>query len=243
MLDILAVTEAIQVNENLTIYPVVPTGAGQGWKCELFKLAESIPPHYHKIQKQIILVVEGVLKCLYGNKQVLLLQEGEFLCINPGVTHSLIPEGTVQFFAINLPGFQYPEDVFEDIPSREIPKWNPPLIDALPALDPKHFKSKIDAGDYAVYELINGTQTNMKWSAALLEIHDSPKHFHQIEKEVFIVVGGKLAIESEEILQVLSTGESLVIYPDHVHQLKSASDEPVRVLCFSFPAYELTQVY
>jgi hypothetical protein len=37
-------------------------------KLELFKLAEPIVPHYHKVQRQFILVVEGKLNAVCGDE-------------------------------------------------------------------------------------------------------------------------------------------------------------------------------
>ena len=34
-----------------------------------------------------------------------------------------------------------------------------------------------------------------------------------------------------------------MIFPSQIHKLKSALDEPVRVLCFSFPAFDPKDMY
>ncbi len=228
---------AVEVNKNLKFYPLVPPEAGQKWKLELFVLSETIQPHYHKIQKQFLLVMEGNLTVFYGTKKAV-LQPSEFVQIDPGVVHSLVPEGTAIFFAIDLPGFNFPEDVFEDTPSKILPKWTPPVSKPLPLLDSKCFENKIDAGSYSAYDLVNGAQTGKKWSVSLLDIHDSPRHFQRIEKELFFVMNGDLDIERDGVHQVLPTGEFAIINPGTVHQLKSAGKESVRVLCFSFPAFD-----
>lgn len=85
--------------------------------------------------------------------------------------------------------------------------------------------------------------TGEKWGVALLEIQNSPKHFHRIEREIFVVVGGKLDIEIDGVHRTLGVGESIVISPNQVHQLRSAHQEPVRVLCFSFPAFDPADMY
>jgi len=225
------------VSEHLTLYPLVPLEAAQGWKLELFELAEPILPHYHKIQRQIILVADGMLNASYGSKEVVALRSGELTSVDPGVVHSLSPEGMTRFFAIDIPGFMFPEDVYHDIPAG-MHIWSSPDVEYLPPLDSKYFGYRIVAENYSAYELTNGKAFGNKWSAALLEIHDSPRHFHRIEKEIFIVVNGILDIEIEGSHQILTPGESIVLYPNSIHHLKSAKKHPVRVLCFSFPAFD-----
>jgi mannose-6-phosphate isomerase-like protein (cupin superfamily) len=60
---------------------------------------------------------------------------------------------------------------------------------------------------------------------------------HRIEKEQFIVVNGILDIEIDGLHQILEVGESVMISPGKMHKLKSAGKNPVRVLCFNFPAF------
>lgn len=227
----------INVNENLTIHPLIPPEAGVGWNFEFFELAEAIPAHYHKLQRQIILVADGKLKVCCDNQAPIALQKSDLIHINPGVIHALIPERSSRFFAIDLPGFAFHEDVFYGVPETK-PQWIPSQSDYLPHLDSDYFGPKIDAGDYAAYEIVPGHATDKRWSVALLEIHDSPKHFHLIEKEIFIVVSGNLDIEIDGAHQILATGDFVVIYPTTVHQLRSAGHQPVRVLCFNFPAFD-----
>lgn len=105
-------------------------------------------------------------------------------------------------------------------------------------IDLQQFEPKIDAGNYAVYNIIQGRATEEKWSVAVLEIHDSPKHYHKIEKEMFIVLNGELDIEIDGEHQQKKVGELVVIMPSKIHQLKSALSEPVRVLCVNFPAFD-----
>ena len=93
-------------------------------------------------------------------------------------------------------------------------------------------------GNYTVYNLVTGGETNNKWSAALLEITDSPRHFHTIETELFIVISGELAIEIDGVQIKIKPGESVRITPGTIHHLQSAQQGPVRVLCLNFPAFD-----
>lgn len=99
---------------------------------------------------------------------------------------------------------------------------------------------KIDKGGYTVYEL---AQEEENWGVALIEIQDSPKHFHKIEQEIFIVVEGTLSIEVDGSLKTLEKGESINLAPGTVHKLSSATGTPVRVLCISIPAFDPADMY
>lgn len=231
-----------KVDSNLTIYSFIPPEATQGWKIELFELSREIPSHYHKIRRQILLVAEGELGVSIGNRESTILKSGELMVIDPGNIHSLAPLGTARFFDIDFPGFYFPEDVFDDIP-KESYVWKLPSNKAFSVLDARYFGVKLDQGAYSVYEIANGEVSQQKWSLALLEIESSPKHFHRIEKEIFVVVEGLLDIEIDGEHKLLKAGESITIFPYQIHQLKSASTEPVRVLCFSFPAFDPKDMY
>ncbi|HEY2811173.1 MAG TPA: cupin domain-containing protein [Rhabdochlamydiaceae bacterium] len=229
--------DTIQVNEHLTIHSLVPPAAQQKWKLELFEVSEPISRHYHKVQRQIMFPVQGRLKVIESSGKETILQEGECICINPGIAHSLIPEGAVSFFALDFPGFIFPEDVFEDEPAA-VDEWTPHDQEFFPSLDAKYFGLGTEKDGYRVYDLVTGDATEMKWSACLVEIHKCHKHFHRAERELFIVVNGRLDSEVDGARQILSIGETIAIPPGAVHQLNSASaTHPVRVLCFSFPAF------
>lgn len=232
---------AIIVTDHFTKYPIIPPEAGQGWKLELFDLDEPIGNHYHKLQRQFVLVAQGELKALYGTDTPLLLKSSDLSCVDPGIVHSLIPEGRACFFTIDLPGFDYPDDVFFDEPQNSF-TWSAPIENAIPPIDEKYYTQKIDKQGYIVYELIDGNATEKKYSASLLEILDSHKHFHQIETEIFLVVNGTLEIEIDGIWHILKACSSVTILPGSIHKLKSANDYPVRVLCFNFPAFDPTDI-
>ncbi len=229
-LEVDAVAE--KFNPNMTLYSFVHPSSGQGWKLELFDLSESIPFHYHKIQRQYILAVEGEMEAFLENQSVV-LKSGDLICIEPGMAHSLVPIGNVRFFAIDLPGFVFPDDVYSGQSSGAL-CWAPRDAEVLPPFD----RSKIEMAGYSAYELVKSESTMGRWSAALLEISDSPRHYHRKEKEYFIVVNGKLEIEINNGRKILGQGESVLIEPGTVHKLRSSGNSLVRVLCFSFPAFD-----
>jgi quercetin dioxygenase-like cupin family protein len=211
----------MSMSENLMMKPLVPREAGHGWGLELFEWVERVCDH--KVQRQMIVVAEGELKVYSGSEETVLLREGEWGVMDSAVVRSLLPKGRVRFFTIDVPRSPRPgEEVFDE-PA---------------ALDPKYFGPRIDRGSYAVYDLVDGSQSEGKWSLALLEIADSPRHFHRIEKELFLVVHGKLDIEIDGVHRILGAGESVAVLPGTIHQLKSAARGSVRVLCFNFPAFD-----
>lgn len=216
---------------------MIPLQADQGWRLGLFEMSGPIIPHYHKLQKQIAVVVEGKVQGRIADEETI-LHPGDSVTFNPGIIHALTPETKkAQFLRIDLPGLDYRDDIFFDIPQESFEwKTNEPAI--LPPLDAQFFPDRIDCGSYAAYDLISGSKTNDKWSVALLEINDSPKHYHKVGKEVFVVVNGKLSIEIDGNYQILNVGESVTLLPGMVHHLKSAQNSPVRVLCFNFPAFD-----
>jgi mannose-6-phosphate isomerase-like protein (cupin superfamily) len=225
--------------EHLTIYSLVPPEAGQGWKLEMFELSEPIATHYHKVQRQCILVADGELIAFYGEDHPVVLKCGQIAVVDPGKLHALTPIGKARFFSLDMPGFNYPEDVYFDVLPPPACTWTPINSDFFPYIDSKYFGSKIPRPEnYWVYDLIPGSAAEERWSLALIEIHDSPKHFHRIESEQFIVVNGILDIEIDGVRRIVHVGESVETKPGMVHQLKSANAHPVRVLCFSYPAFD-----
>ncbi len=199
---------------QLTSNSLVPLEAGQGWKLEMIELSHPVP--YHTALREMIIVTDGILKV-----ESVILKSGELTFLEPEKKHTLIPEGKAQCCCLSL------LERFDPLP-----------------LDAKYFGPRLERqGTYWVYDLITGEMTEGKWSAALIEIQDSPRHFHLIETEQFIVVNGVLDIEMEGSTHILHAGEAVQTAPKIVHKLKSANDQPVRVLCFSFPAFDMSDKY
>ncbi len=229
-----------KVADYIALCSLVHPDERQGWKLEFFEIEGPIPSHYHKIQRQFILSVGGKMKVLIEDQSID-LNCGELACVEPGAFHSLIPEEKAQFLAIDLPGFVFPDDVYSDPLSnplsggiKPVPWMRESSTEPLPPFE----RAKIELDGYGVYELVQGAATGKRWSAALLEISDSPRHYHRNEKEFFIVVNGDLDIEIGNQREHLAQGESICIHPGNVHKLRSRYKDPVRVLCFSFPAFD-----
>lgn len=106
--------KAKKINEELTIYELVPTSAKQKWKMELFDLSQSVGDHYHKIQSQVIVVLEGNLELIINSKEKIILKPMQTYFIPPKTVHALKPVGgkTVRFLAVDSPAFEYPIDAY-----------------------------------------------------------------------------------------------------------------------------------
>ena len=235
-MSLLALTfPAVKVSENFTMYPIIPSDAAQGWRLELFDCRQIVPHHYHKIRRQYVLVTEGCLEAFHGKEKPIMMPKGAIICYDPGMVHTLIPRDSSQFLVIDLPGYQFPDDVYLDEVA-EPKAWIPTPINPAPPLDSKYFGDPIKKGDYSVYDLITGETTGHKWSTTLIDIQNSPRHMRKIEMGHFIVVHGTLDIEIDGETQIVPFGGLITIHPGSTYQLRSATDECVRVLSFSFPA-------
>jgi quercetin dioxygenase-like cupin family protein len=230
-----------QINQFVKIYRIISLRAKQNWKLGLFHITGPIPPHYHKIQRQIVVAIQGRMKVLNGD-EVKTVSVGYVICFEPGILHGVEPLGEAQFLRVDLPGLSYRDDIHSDSP-QEISPWQVSQEKEFPLLDSQYFGKKIDCGSYAAYELIHGKKTDNKWSVALLKIHDSPKHYHKKEREIFVVVDGALSIDVDDQNKIMNVGEYIIIKPGEIHHLKSAHKNPVRVLCFNFPAFDLADMH
>lgn len=235
--------ENVKTNsESLKISPLVSPEAGHGWKLEFFEVTEPVPEHCHTIQRQMIVVVQGELMLFCDGEKSGTVRSGELMRIDSGIVHSMIPHGLTRFFCIDILGFLSSDDLLYDAPVATS-HWISSQGESLPELDPEQFNHKIDLGTYTAYDLVTGSETENRWSVALLQINDSPKHFHKWGKEIFVVVNGTLSIEVDGTNQILTMGEYIVISPNSVHYLRSATNNPVRVLCFNFPAFDPADMY
>jgi len=251
----------VQKINGLTIYSLIPHAAKQGWHLDLFDVTEPVDAHYHRIQTQIMIMIEGKLELTLDDKRIVMLP-GQTIKIAPGTVHGLTPiDGPARSLFIDFPGFNYPEDAYSDkqLPNASatitVPSSSELLFDTsvplsdtliqqlqrLNSFEPEYYTAKYNKGSYSAYDLIAGKKT---WDVALLEITDSPTHYHKFGKEIFVVMNGELAIQVEGAKYVLKAGDLVHIPPHKVHHLKSAKNtEAVRVLCISVPAFDPNDMY
>lgn len=249
----------VQNINGLTIYSLIHPKAEQGWNLELFDITKHVSSHYHKVQTQIMIMIEGKLELSLEDKKII-LYPGQTFKIPPGSTHALTPiDGPARCLFIDFPGFVYPEDAFSD---KELPSAiniiNMPIssevfvdnssklsdmqlehLQKIVSFDAEYYYAKYNKGNYIAYELIPGDLTRNTWGIALLEINDSPKHYHKLGKEVFIVMNGGLDVEVDGSRYLLKAGDLIHIPANKIHHLKSAKHaQAVRVICMSFPAFD-----
>lgn len=252
------------INPDLTAYTLIPSQANQTWKISLIDFSKKIDPHYHLEQNQLIIVMEGELTTCIDNEEMTLLP-GQYALIPHGKVHDLTPSAEgCRFLVVDLPGFDFPEDAFHDKPLPPIEHKidadqldNPYFIDdsinleekylekldLMTLLDPKYYQVKFDKGEFTAYSLVSPQNTNQKWSLALLEINNSPKHYHLKGTERFIVLNGELNIEVNGVNHHLKAGHSVRVSPKTIHHLRSATEKPVRLLCINHPSFDPNDHY
>jgi quercetin dioxygenase-like cupin family protein len=112
-----AMLSTVHVNQNITIHTLIPHDTNQGWKLELFDIHEPIAQHYHKIQRQIMIVTQGKLQVTCGAQGPVVLNVGDMIHVDPGIMHSLVPLDRACFLTLDIPGFEFPQDVYYDTPT------------------------------------------------------------------------------------------------------------------------------
>ena len=142
-------------------FSVVPFDPSLGWRLDLVEIEDEVSRYCHDSEKQLILVVEGELIIVDDEDDEEVLSMGQMAVLEAGVEFSFTANGEVKFLIIDFPEIQ---------------------AEVFPLGEDQDLGVKIDKGDYAVYEMISGEETDDLWSAALIEIEDSPKHFHKILK-------------------------------------------------------------
>lgn len=79
----------------------------------MFDISAPIESHHHKIQTQILIVLEGKLEALLGSQPSIQLEAMQTITILPGTVHALKPiTPSVRFLAIDSPPFEFPNDVY-----------------------------------------------------------------------------------------------------------------------------------
>jgi len=142
---------------------------------------------------------DGELIGFYGAEHPVILKSASTLSsIRKNALAHSDWQGT--FFSIDMPGFNYPEDVYVEDFSPPACSWKPINETIFLISTQILWLQNPSAENYWVYDLIPGSAVEEHWSLALIEIHDSPKHFHRIEREQFIVVNGYSTSRSMEYL-------------------------------------------
>ena len=261
-------TDATEVGleaEGVTLYEMFPYDAKENYTFEIFEIVKTLEKHFHKIPTQLMLVLDGAVEVTLGGK-IFDLENGDFIVIPPNVMHSIKPkEGKSRFLTVDFPGFNYPEEGYQGPPietldkppyiykqgdsatnnaldlTTKLPKEIAPLMQILTRIIPKYYRVKREGEGYSVYDIAE--DNDKKWDVAILDIQDTPKHVHKIGSEHFIALTGILEVTVNDKTHRLMPGQSIRIHPGDVHKLKSAKDDPVRVLCVSFPAFDPGDLY
>lgn len=232
------------------ISPLIKQPHNLGFKIDLVEMITPISNHVHKIQTRFFSVLEGSLT-ISTPTQKILLTTGAFITIPPEIVHSIQPHSAARFVAIDIPGCDAPHGVFFEENKFPI---HPPFVansnkssinnfirlkqePSFEKLPQNYVDQKITQSGYEVYPLAQDDHN--LWDIAILDIYDSPEHFHKKSMEHFLVLNGTLKLTIDDYSYYLCAGQSTHIASNTIHQL--ASNDPlqaVRVLCISFPAFD-----
>jgi quercetin dioxygenase-like cupin family protein len=248
----------------LTIYGLIPPSAELGWKIEVYDdFREVVSPHFHQIRTQLIMVLEGRCKITLGTHDIIGIP-GQFLSIPPQTFHAIQPQTNVRLLVIDTPAFNFPEDIFtQNPPSQDSPQtaFVLPVLQSAAILDQqtnlttqiletfhiqdtipeKYYLNRINNQGYVAYLL--ACEPHNKWSIAILDVHEAPRHFHKFGSEHFIVLSGELDINLDGVSHILKAGQSVHIPPEITHHLRSKKPTPVRLLCVNYPSFDSNDFY
>lgn len=224
-------TIVTDVNSELTEYLLLPEKAAQTWTLSLFDFSGKTEPHYHDLQNQLVIVLEGELSVRLDDQEAILLA-GQYGAIPKGSVHALASgkEGS-RFLVLDMPGFDYPTDRLtgKSLPSLD-KKINadvmqsPYFIDKTiqlsneylnqlhqtPSLSSSYFLKKIVQEDTITYSIVSPEITDNRWNIALAEFKSNelkPISFNGNQR--MIVLKGVLIVEVNGITHELKPGQSM----------------------------------
>jgi len=92
-----------------------------------------------------------------------------------------------------------------------------------------------------VYELFGtaagGTQSHSLAQIAIAPGKASLKHYHPTAEESYYILSGKARMDMDGTSTTLGPGDSVVILPDHIHQIANAGDNDLVLLAICVPAW------
>lgn len=92
-----------------------------------------------------------------------------------------------------------------------------------------------------VYELLGaaagGTQSHSLAQIVIAPGKASLKHYHPSAEESYYILSGKARMDMDGASIALGPGDSVVILPDHIHQIANAGDVDLVLLAICVPAW------
>lgn len=259
-------TKITHLNGNLTVYSLVPTSANLDWKLELFDLTGDLTPHSHKIQNQLVFIIEGKLTVRINDTQLVLLP-GQYAMLPAGVVHNLGSDANAgcRFLVLDMPGYEFPEDVYFEQASLSKPSQyvGPQEIDSrmfvdqsiqldaalrerlkvVKPFDQTYSHTTLQRGKNVAHFIVPGNVTDGRWNLAVLELNEGPKHFHITGTERYVVLQGELLMQVDGVDYRLLPGHVIRVSPQAVHSFRSATDQPVLLLGINHPAFTETDFH
>lgn len=250
-----------RVSSEIVVHNLIPTKAGLIWKLSLYDLSAEIPSHYHNVQIQLMIVLEGSVGLQIGMAQSV-LTTGEFITLPPRTTHCIYANENARFLVLDIPGSEYPEDTYTEELAAEImatplmgdtlktgavleikAELDSTLIEQLrlPRVVPQqYYISKFQYEGYAVFALCENAK---KWGVVIIDLDEAVEHYHKKESEHFIVLNGRLQIMLDGEIHYLNIGQRAHVPPYVKHKLKSDLATPVRLLCINLPSFDPEDFY
>ncbi|HSX03369.1 MAG TPA: cupin domain-containing protein [Rhabdochlamydiaceae bacterium] len=215
---------------GISEYILLPEAAQQTWILALYDFVGKTSSHYHNLQNQMVMPLEGKLTVCLDDTELTLLP-GQYALIPIGAVHALSTDkkGT-RMLILDMPGYDFPHDRLVDkkFPPLEriiaatensspffvdqsikLPSQYQAELNQFPEISPLYFKTKIQEGDAARF-FVTSPDLSDRWNISFTEIKNSiPDSFHSAGSERIIVLNGDLFVKISGMTYHLTPGQSI----------------------------------
>ncbi|NGX46730.1 MAG: hypothetical protein K1000chlam3_00093 [Chlamydiae bacterium] len=108
----------------------------------------------------------------------------------------------------------------------------------LKEIPPELYALRVDVNPDVVYEVVS-TQEGLGWSLAVIDVMDSPAHYHREFVETYTVMSGELELIVDDETIILQPGESYTIPTGAIHSAKSLLETPTRIIASCVPGWNI----
>lgn len=205
---------------GITCYSLFTPDSGQPWTLDVYDCSSPHTP-LSSDQAKILTIIEGKARVRLADREIELLP-AHSLCLPPGTSYTLTPlEKGCRYLLLSMAAQPKPEDT------------------VVRPLDRACYKSIFEQGKNCAYELIDGASVDGRFNMVILDIQESSRHYHLKMASTLVALGGDVALELDGKHQTAKPGELLQIPTIIVHQIRSTTSTPARVLCLNFPALDV----
>lgn len=238
-----------------TTYELIPSSEGLGFSLAVSDIIESAP-HYHADLSETYTVIYGALEIFINDKSYVLYPNDVIVVPRKAVHWARSVTGEPARVLVScVPGWT-PEDnhvveVSKDglpSPTLLIPNGADTAIystlDAaeklkglpLKEIRPELYQMSIEFIAKMVYELIPANE-GLGFSLALIDLTESDASYHLERSEIYTVISGSVEVVIDGKSYKLQRGDVVAIPVGAVHQVKSTTSEPARVLVSCIPGW------